>query len=291
MHPGGTIRMKAAIRLGVVGTLFGLLLILASPGGGGLGPAPKAEAAAGNNFTITVESPGAEQHQFFISMPGACGLDSALLADAGTDTFTCVTPGTWSLTVVPADGFTLSSISNCAVTADLDVPTAGQQSDFSDFSTVPQPSYSFAINDDEDVSCLFTFATGERTLRLAADPPVVNCGGTSEITAIVRDSADQVVNGLTFEFETDVGTLDPASSMDGITTLELMPGDEDATVTVTVDDLTETILIENDCLPLSIFADPPYLPCGGGTTKLKAVLRDGSGNVVNNADLPVERVH
>src|SRR5690606_32778648 len=77
-------------------------------------------------------------------------------------------------------------------------------------------------------------------------------------------------------------SLDTAEGM-GPVVLTLEPGDPNANVTVEAEGLSATITVENDCLPLSIFADPPFLPCGGGTTKLTAVLRDGEGNVVADA--------
>jgi hypothetical protein len=79
---------------------------------------------------------------------------------------------------------------------------------------------------------------------VTASPNVIQCGGTSVITATGRDTNGHVVPGLGFHFATDVGLLvvDPnhAANEDGIATLTLQPGMKDANVTVSVGTLNGT---------------------------------------------------
>jgi hypothetical protein len=75
-----------------------------------------------------------------------------------------------------------------------------------------------------------------QTLVVTASPNVVDCTGTTTITASVRDVNGHVVPGRGFHFVTSAGllTVDPnnASTEEGVATLSLQPGDGDATVTV-----------------------------------------------------------
>ncbi len=80
---------------------------------------------------------------------------------------------------------------------------------------------------------------------VTASPNVIQCGGTSTITASGRDPNGHVVAGLGFHFATDVGLLvvqpNDANNENGIATLTLQPGMASATVTVSVGNLLGTV--------------------------------------------------
>lgn len=80
---------------------------------------------------------------------------------------------------------------------------------------------------------------------VTASPNVIECGGTSTITASGRDPNGHVVAGLGFHFATDQGLLvvqpNNANNENGIATLTLKPGMTAATVTVSVGSLLGTV--------------------------------------------------
>ena len=80
---------------------------------------------------------------------------------------------------------------------------------------------------------------------VTASPNVIQCGGSSTITASGRDPNGHVVAGLGFHFATDVGLLvvqpNDANNESGIATLTLQPGMGNATVTVSVGTLLGTV--------------------------------------------------
>lgn len=281
--------MKTVMRLGALATLFALLLILGSPGGGIRGP-DAVHAAAGNNLTVKVtDTTSTNAHSLAVDAPGACEDASLLLANGEFSTVpptvTCNTDGTWTITVTPASGSLLTGVDGCPVGPDFGTTPPGTQE--SSKVSLSGNVLRVLIVDGEDMTCTFTFASAvtERTLSASAEPPVIACGGDTTITAVVRDQNGNTVNGLTFKFVTDSGTI--VNEGVGVATLTLLPASADATVTVSIDGEADiapvTVTVENQCAPLSIFGSPPYLPCGGGTVKLTAVLRDINGNVVPNA--------
>jgi len=73
---------------------------------------------------------------------------------------------------------------------------------------------------------------------VTANPNVIECGGTSVITATARDANGHVVKGVGFHFATDMGLLvvhpNNAANEEGIAALTLQPGMTSATVTVSV---------------------------------------------------------
>ncbi len=79
---------------------------------------------------------------------------------------------------------------------------------------------------------------------VTASPNVIQCGGTSTITASGRDANGHVVAGLGFHFATDVGLLvvqpNDANNESGIATLTLQPGMTSSNVTVSVGTLSGT---------------------------------------------------
>jgi hypothetical protein len=76
------------------------------------------------------------------------------------------------------------------------------------------------------------------TVVVTASPNVVDCTGTTTITASARDANGHVVTGVGFHFVTSAGLLtvspNDASTEEGTATLTLRPGDGDATVVVSV---------------------------------------------------------
>jgi hypothetical protein len=92
---------------------------------------------------------------------------------------------------------------------------------------------------DEAVTTVGLSCTGDgtnQTLVVTANPNVVQCTGTTTITATVRDVNGHVVPGRGFHFVTSAGLLqvspNNASTEEGVATLTLRPGDGDATVAV-----------------------------------------------------------
>lgn len=87
------------------------------------------------------------------------------------------------------------------------------------------------------VSLACNDSNADQTLVVTASPNVVNCTGTTTITATVRDRNGHVVPGRGFHFVTSTGLLvvapNDANSEEGIATLTLRPGDGDATVIAT----------------------------------------------------------
>jgi hypothetical protein len=86
---------------------------------------------------------------------------------------------------------------------------------------------------------------GAPALVVTANPNVVNCTGTTTITASVRDANGHVVTGRGYHFVTSAGLLtvlpNNADTEEGLATLTLRPGDGDATVVVSSGILHGTI--------------------------------------------------
>jgi len=76
------------------------------------------------------------------------------------------------------------------------------------------------------------------SIVLTANPNVIECGGTSILTASARDAAGHVIPGVGFHFATSVGLLvvhpNNANNEEGIASLTLQPGQGDSTVIVSV---------------------------------------------------------
>ena len=233
--------MKAVLRIGVLAALFVAGLAVFSPGGGIRGP-ESVEAAPPNVLIIRVEDPNpANDHQFSIDRPAPCTDDQAPTLSGGEFTsIPCGTDGIWIITVTPAPG-TVWTVNDCPIQVDTGINPGKQSSVVSRLGNV----LTLDIVEDEDIACTFTFAAAARTLELVADPGTISCGGTSDLTAIVRE-AGVAVPGLTYTFTTDSGELSDTPA-DGTATLTLAPGDGDATVTVSEPSVAEpeTLVIEN----------------------------------------------
>ena len=92
---------------------------------------------------------------------------------------------------------------------------------------------------DEAVTTVALACNGDdttQTLVVTANPNVVECTGTTTLTASVRDVNGHVVPGRGFHFVTSAGILtvtpNNANTEEGVATLTLRPGDGDATVAV-----------------------------------------------------------
>jgi hypothetical protein len=83
------------------------------------------------------------------------------------------------------------------------------------------------------------------SVQVTANPNVIECGGTSVITATARDANGHVVPGVGFHFATNVGLLvvqpNHAGNEQGIAHLTLQPGMPDSEVVVSVGDLLGTV--------------------------------------------------
>ena len=93
------------------------------------------------------------------------------------------------------------------------------------------------------------------TVVVTANPNVIECGGTSIITASARDANGHVVKGVGFHFATSVGLLvvlpNNANNEEGIASLTLQPGQGDSTVVVsvggTLGTIEQTITVQQFC--------------------------------------------
>src|SRR5262249_50186782 len=99
---------------------------------------------------------------------------------------------------------------------------------------------------------------------LTADPNVIQCGGTTDITATVRDPEGHVVPGVGFHFTTNEGLLqvgppNDAAVENASAVLTIFPGMKEATVYVSVGavigdvtrkDLTGYITVQQFCRDL-----------------------------------------
>lgn len=267
--------MKSFWRLGALAALIAGLVVLATPGGGLHDPS-SVEAAPGNNLTVRVDdASGGADHQVLITRPGACTPTSAALDDGQSSTFLCAEDGVWTVTIDPTGDTELTSISCLGL--ELDLPTAGQQSDLSDFDTLNgSGTYVITILDTEDFDCTFSMEEPEVdpnpdgegglnpdafdpldpdgdgiivmvAIAVTADPNVIPCGGTAKLTATARavDTGLVVPSELLgFHWETDIGQLNvgppnTAEAADNFATLTLVPGMGSATVRAWVGDLSQ----------------------------------------------------
>jgi len=149
------------------------------------------------------------------------------------------------------------------------------------------------LSDDRPPAC---------AVVITADPNLVTCGGTSLITATVRDRDGHVVLGYGFHFATDHGLLNVgppnnAGVESASAILRLFPpgssnptGSETATVFVSVGlalgTVEGTVTVQQHCSSdqtragaIAITASAPVVPCNGRVF-LAATLRDGLGNPV-----------
>ncbi len=275
--------MKTVLRLGALATLFAMLLILGSPGGGIRGP-DTVHAAPGNNLTIRVaDTSSTADAALAVTRPAPCTNVNASLSNGEFATYNCPAPGEWTVTITPTAG---RNVTVSCTLSDADALNLGAQSSLTSFAG---NVLTLQILDDEDYDCTFTIAAAvvpeepvPTDIFLVASPQELACGGQTTLTATLFDQNDQEITGVIYSFTTDSGSINTGVGGAGPVVLTLKAGERDANVTVEAEGISATITVENNCAPLSILADPPYLPCGGGLTKLTAVLRDEDGNVVSN---------
>jgi hypothetical protein len=271
--------MKTVLRLGALAVLFVVSLAVFAPGGVRepsvanaylCGAAETGElrvqiidTATGNQLTVAGT-------QVRVTPNPVAGIGAMIINDNGTNDEASSEIGLVSRV-------TACSTENAEIyTAAIESPPQGCTAD------PATDSGQLAIADVLTLHINVTCAQAASSIELVADPPIVACGGTTTLTATVRDAGGNIVDGQAFTFSPTA--VDPGTpATDGVATLTLQPGDKDVMVSVEAAGLTKELLVDNQCAPLSIVADPPYLPCGGGTTKLTAVLRDVDGNVVADA--------
>lgn len=106
-------------------------------------------------------------------------------------------------------------------------------------ASIPDASDLDSVHIDEATTTVGLTCTDQnldQTLVVTASPNVIDCTGTTTLTATVRDRNGHVVPGRGFHFVTSAGLLevnpDNASTEEGVATLTLRPGDGDATVAV-----------------------------------------------------------
>ncbi len=157
-----------------------------------------------------------------------------------------------------------------------------------------------------------TSPTQTYAISVIASPNVIPCGGTANITATARDQSGQIVPGVGFSFQSDVGGLvvgppNTATSTAGTATLTLQPGmgkvanDYDAyggggvrqaTVTASVGTKYATVIVQQYCpgvttdgstAPGKIVLVPSQnsISCNGNTF-IGAVVKDSKGQVPAN---------
>jgi hypothetical protein len=124
--------------------------------------------------------------------------------------------------------------------------------------------------------------TSPQNVAVTASPNVLFCGGTTQITASLRDDDGKAISGKTFHFWTTVGALVQTS---GTTAdLTLVPGMTPATVFAKVDGFEGNVLIQNYCdveiASVAVTAYPNVIECGGFST-LTATARDFAGHVIH----------
>jgi hypothetical protein len=154
-------------------------------------------------------------------------------------------------------------------------------------------------------------------LVVTASPNVLDCTGTSTITASVRDANGHVVEGRGYHFITNAGllTVNPnnAETEEATATLQLRPGDGDATVIVssgvlhgTIEDLntnegnftTETALVtvKQNCLGtttglIKVNSSSKDVACGENVFIGLSVLDEDIQTVVDNTPLTLIASH
>jgi hypothetical protein len=157
----------------------------------------------------------------------------------------------------------------------------------------------------------------ELNVAVSASPNVVPCGGTSRITATLRDASGRIVPGVGFHFSTTGGGLlagppNTAAATSNSVELTLVPGmglkddlgtstTEDGvrsvTVTATVGSKSGTVKVQQFCLgvvtdsstapgKVELVPANTTLSCGGSTF-IGAVVRDSKGQVPTDANAPV----
>jgi hypothetical protein len=106
-------------------------------------------------------------------------------------------------------------------------------------ATIPDEFDLEDVHIDEAITTVGLTCTDEnldQVLVVTANPNVIDCTGTTTLTASVRDRNGHVVPGRGFHFVTSAGllTVSPnnASNEEGVATLSLRPGDGNATVAV-----------------------------------------------------------
>ena len=126
------------------------------------------------------------------------------------------------------------------------------------------------------------------SITLSADPTNVICciGETSTITAIVRDTADNLVPGGTMvSFITSSGTLSADSATTwastGTATVTLTVGSIVATVTAFIGAVSDTVNITCTIPCINVEAVPSAL-ASCETSTITAILTDASGNPIAN---------
>ena len=119
-------------------------------------------------------------------------------------------------------------------------------------------------------------------IGVTASPNVLFCGGTTTLTASLRDENGAVIGGTTFHFSTNIGNLVTTSATTA--QLTLVPGMTAATVTASVPGHTAgTVLVQNFCdveiAAVAVTAFPNVIECGGAST-ITATARDHAGHIV-----------
>ncbi len=153
---------------------------------------------------------------------------------------------------------------------------------------------------------------GDQTLVVTASPNVIDCTGTTTITASVRDANGHVVLGRGYHFTTSAGLLqvDPnnASTEEGVATLSLKPGDGDATITVSsgllfgtyeeidsvennfVVDETSSVTVQQNCLSTTtgqilLNSSAKTVACGENVFIGLSVIDENIQTVIDNTPM------
>lgn len=122
----------------------------------------------------------------------------------------------------------------------------------------------------------------------AAPATVTEEGGTSTITATVKDAAGSPVpDGTAVSFSTTYGTLLPyVTTLDGIatTTLTFSAGDSSSTVTATCGSVISTVVVTYSIVSvpnaMTLQASPSTVVAASDTSTIIATVTDSTGNLV-----------
>ena len=146
--------------------------------------------------------------------------------------------------------------------------------------------------DDEDegdgsVAANITLEASSTRLSPLSSEPV-------EVTATLRDSKNNLVEGVDVDFSADNGTLtatQPTTNDAGQALAELLPGDvTNGTITVTAEQGNAEATIQIEVAPIvsgiSLSASSSRLPSTGDqTVEITALLRDSDNNAVEGAEV------
>ena len=129
-------------------------------------------------------------------------------------------------------------------------------------------------------------AVSSGPVAITASPNVVVCGGTSLLTAMLRDVNGAPIANVSFVFSTNSGLITQQSPTTAL--LTLLPGTGSATVVAdtispTGNSVSGSITVQNQCTTtaISVVANPNVIPCGGSTV-ITASARDPAGLLLPN---------